>query len=657
MNNYNFHLNVKIISGTKGRACAAAAYQSGEKVKVDNGAVKSYGKLKAERVISKGIELPNGASSKFKDRSYLWNAVEEREQSRYARRFKMSLPDNLNIAQQEQLVREFIQNNITDKGLIADWAIHCDKEGHNPHAHILTTTRPLDKSGHWLKAKKRQEYVIDKVNGIADKGYKVPGLDAEGNQKYRLRERDGRTWKEYEWQRKTVESCPADSKQYLLDCRKAWADLVNQQQQKIGSSYRWSEKSYKARGIDLEPTLHEGHGHRSEERKRVNEKIRDLRSLIIRQNALAEKIEQLYKIRADENRQHLLEQAVQRYIDSPLPFNTDHENKSGTEHKGKSYTPIWSLSADEQFLFVCKQEKLWSDIEDELDRFLQEQQDKEFSYFEKTVICKAVEKSKSKINADFDQLEKDLQQKAQELKELDKKIASTHEAIEKTSGFFDSFLGKSEERKTLEKQLLELHNTQKEQLSRYSELKRRSEKRSERLLSAEKGIYTRMKENFVYSFKKRYSELLKTMNDVRTTKEAFKRLAEEHHMRVFNQSENELLMQRLGTSSAAYMQQHFRSIRESRRTGQRVRIRRALEKTQRNDKIISRISKASQNSQALSGCLFKNGQPLAIALAKLSKEPAWSAMAAYIVSDNRSKDWKFLSELEKEELMQESAER
>lgn len=33
-------------------------------------------------------------------------------------------------------------------GMCADAAIH-DTDGHNPHAHILLTVRPLDEQGRW----------------------------------------------------------------------------------------------------------------------------------------------------------------------------------------------------------------------------------------------------------------------------------------------------------------------------------------------------------------------------------------------------------------------------------------------------------------------------------------------------------------------------
>lgn len=41
--------------------------------------------------------------------------------------------------------------------MCADVSIH-DTDGHNPHAHILLTVRPLDQAGHW-QAKTQKEYL------------------------------------------------------------------------------------------------------------------------------------------------------------------------------------------------------------------------------------------------------------------------------------------------------------------------------------------------------------------------------------------------------------------------------------------------------------------------------------------------------------------
>ena len=81
----------------------------------------------------------------------MWNAVEEVEtakDSRLAREFVVALPIELNRAEQIALLQEFIREQFVSDGMCADAAIH-DTDGHNPHAHILLTVRPLDERGKW----------------------------------------------------------------------------------------------------------------------------------------------------------------------------------------------------------------------------------------------------------------------------------------------------------------------------------------------------------------------------------------------------------------------------------------------------------------------------------------------------------------------------
>lgn len=504
MNNYNFHLNVKIISGTQGRACAAAAYQSGEKVHVDDGTTKYFGMKKAERVIAKGIDLPIGADEQYKDRSYLWNTVERIEKSRYARRFKMSLPDNVTTEQQQELVQSFIADNMTSKGLIADWAIHCDQDGHNPHVHILATTRPINQKGKWVKSKYKSEYVIDKVHGNKENGYKVPILDEHGNQKVRIRERNGYISTEKLWLRKNVEINPFDSKGYLVDCRKNWADLVNSQQRNIGSSYRWTEKSYKERGLAIEPTIHEGHGSDSEEKKYLNQKIRSIRRLIAQQYRLEDNIKQAKKDIKVTNEPYpyadIVNAQVEKYINTPLPFVGTESQKVHNERSNirlstpaeniknwKSVQPLWSLNDDTQLLWICQQERLWRTVETSVKEYINERQTKEFNHFVNVKINKAISEAQEKIKTELSDVDANMKKVTAEIKVLDKKIRQKEAEIDNSTGFFDGIFGKSDIRKSAEKELFTLRNARNELKLHIDEQKERSKSLSERLLQMHEG--------------------------------------------------------------------------------------------------------------------------------------------------------------------------
>ena len=103
------------------------------------------------------------ASPEWKDREQLWNAVEAAEKtkdSRLAREFVVALPIELDKDSNISLLQNFIQKNFVDMGMCADFAIH-DTDGHNPHAHILLTVRPLNENGTW-QYKTEKEYLCIK---------------------------------------------------------------------------------------------------------------------------------------------------------------------------------------------------------------------------------------------------------------------------------------------------------------------------------------------------------------------------------------------------------------------------------------------------------------------------------------------------------------
>ncbi len=105
------------------------------------------------------------APAEWQDRETLWNAVEETEtakDSRLAREFVAALPIELSREEQIQLLQDFIKEQFVADGMCADAAIHDPyPPGHNPHAHILLTVRPLDEKGKW-QYKTEKEYLCVK---------------------------------------------------------------------------------------------------------------------------------------------------------------------------------------------------------------------------------------------------------------------------------------------------------------------------------------------------------------------------------------------------------------------------------------------------------------------------------------------------------------
>ncbi|CAI1966708.1 MobQ family relaxase [Serratia marcescens] len=89
------------------------------------------------------------------DSETLWNAVEaseKRKDARLAKEFKIALPAELTPEQNIELTKAFVLEHFTQQGIIADVVIH-DINGHNPHIHIMGTTREILSTGFGKKVR------------------------------------------------------------------------------------------------------------------------------------------------------------------------------------------------------------------------------------------------------------------------------------------------------------------------------------------------------------------------------------------------------------------------------------------------------------------------------------------------------------------------
>ena len=158
-----YHMQAKVVSRGSGRsAVAASAYMSCSRMYNDYDGIQ-HDYTRKQGLIYQEVMLPPMAPSEWNDREQLWNAVEETEKtkdSRLAREFVVALPVELDKNSNISLLQDFIQKNFVDMGMCADFAIH-DTDGHNPHAHILLTVRPLNENGTW-QYKTEKEYLCIK---------------------------------------------------------------------------------------------------------------------------------------------------------------------------------------------------------------------------------------------------------------------------------------------------------------------------------------------------------------------------------------------------------------------------------------------------------------------------------------------------------------
>ena len=304
-----YHCSIKIISRAGGRsAVASAAYRSGEKLyNEETGLTHDF--TKKGGVIMNEIILPENAPLDYQNRELLWNEVqkvESRSDARFAREVEVALPVEMDRDQQIECVRNYIQENFTAKGMIADWALH-DKGDGNPHAHIMLTCRALNENHEW-DTKTRSVFANDRDEaGRAiynpdlpsydpkDKEhtaqYRIPQLDKNGEQKFRERAGKG---KEMLWERVNIPSNDWNDRDNAEIWRESWARHCNQY---LDLEHQIDHRSYERQGLDIEPTIHEGvtarkieaEGHISE-RVQINREIKERNSFRLQMKELAREL-------------------------------------------------------------------------------------------------------------------------------------------------------------------------------------------------------------------------------------------------------------------------------------------------------------------------------------------------------------------------------
>ncbi len=259
--------------------------------------------------------LPQNAPQEWKDRAVLWNAVEESEKSkdsRLAREFVVALPVELSKNAWKELLRDFIGQQFVSDGMCADVAIH-NTDDHNPHAHIMLTIRPLDENGKW-QYKTEKEYLCKK-NG-EEKGFTAAEFktaQADGWEKqYQYKtgkkkkymtafeaegyERVSKYPKSTKYGRQNPVSERWNSEEQLLVWRAAWAETTNRYLQQYGHNVQIDCRSNVQRGIDEQPTVHEGVVARAMEEKGFISDKCELNRQIKADNALLRELKKQVKV-------------------------------------------------------------------------------------------------------------------------------------------------------------------------------------------------------------------------------------------------------------------------------------------------------------------------------------------------------------------------
>jgi len=168
---------------------------------------------------------------------WLWNYVQnnERINGQLSREIVIGLLKELSRGQNIDLVREFVEVNLTKRGLISDWVYH-DKEG-NPHIHLMHTLRPVSEKGLGQKSIpvlnddgtiKRREFTVIEKDGTVRKGERIVYENVIGY------------------------------KDAMKSLRLSWGDIASKHLSLAGYDIKIDMRSFEERGISIEPTIHLG---------------------------------------------------------------------------------------------------------------------------------------------------------------------------------------------------------------------------------------------------------------------------------------------------------------------------------------------------------------------------------------------------------------
>ena len=316
-----YHLEAKVVSRGAGRsAVAASAYLSCSRLYNDYDGIQ-HDYTKKQGLVWQEVFLPEYAPQEWQDREKLWNAVEEVEtakDSRLAREFVVALPIELSREEQIELLQDFIRKQFVSDGMCADAAIH-DTDGHNPHAHILLTVRPLDERGEW-QYKTEKEYLCVKdgeERGFTAAEFKAAQADGwEKQYPYKVGrkkvymppseaekqglERASKHPKSTKFGRQNPISERWNSEEQLVVWRKAWADVTNRYLERYGHDARIDHRSHAERGLVEQPTIHEGVVARAMEKKGIISDRCELNRQIKADNALLRELKAAVKKLAQE---------------------------------------------------------------------------------------------------------------------------------------------------------------------------------------------------------------------------------------------------------------------------------------------------------------------------------------------------------------------
>jgi Ti-type conjugative transfer relaxase TraA len=285
-----YHLTMKPVSRGQGKsAVAAAAYRSGQKITNERDGL-THDFTRKGGIVHEEIILPEHSDAEWaKDRGQLWNAAEfaeKRKDARVAREFEVSLPHELDDDQRLTLARKFSQHVADKYDVAVDLTIHRpdrDMDERNHHAHILVTTRKVERDG--LGEKSDLELENKKLIAL--------GLPTSHEQ--------------------------------LRMIREEWELTVNRELALAGHDIQIDHRSHRDAGLEIEPTHHMGVHATQMERRGLHVARSRLDREAERENArlIRERPEQALTVITNEKSvfdRHDVARTLHRYIENPDDF-------------------------------------------------------------------------------------------------------------------------------------------------------------------------------------------------------------------------------------------------------------------------------------------------------------------------------------------------
>lgn len=222
METITLHTRIKSISRSKGKtATNSAAYRAGTKLHDERTGITHDYTRKGGVVCSK-LVFPEGEKALTSEE--LWNLAERTETRRNActaREWELSIPHELTVEKQRELVQKLADFVVKKYGFALEFSIHRPtkktQDPRNVHVHFLATTRAF--KGGQLTQKTR---ILD---AIQTRGAEI------------------REWREL------------------------WCQWCNTELEKAGAERRFTPASFRERGIDRTPQVHAGPAVTAMERK------------------------------------------------------------------------------------------------------------------------------------------------------------------------------------------------------------------------------------------------------------------------------------------------------------------------------------------------------------------------------------------------------